>query len=1120
MQKLAEVCIRRPVFAAMIVLALVVAGAASYFRLGVDRFPSVDLPTLSIRTTLPGASPEEVEAGVAQRIEEAVNAVEGIEELRSISGLGSSIIIVTFNLDRDIDVAAQDVRDRVATILRDLPAGTEAPIIRKSDNDSSPVLTVALSGNRSVRELTELADKVVKVRLERSSGVGEITIVGGLERAINVWVDANRLAAYRLPITAVRDAIARQNINVPGGNVTAGIEEQTLRTLGRVADPKAFNDLVIAKVNGTPIRVRDIGWAEDGTKEQRSVSRLNGVPTVILEVRRQSGASTVAVIEAAKENLQRVAAQLPPDVKLEAIQDQSRYIYAALHEIDLHLILGSILACLVVFAFMRSWRSTVIAAVSIPASVVASFAMMWALGFTLNSVTMLALVLMIGIIIDDAIVVLENIFRFVEEKQMGAFEAAREATADIGLAVMATTLSLVVVFVPVSFMSSVSGRFLYQFGLTAGVSVMVSLLVAFTLTPMMSARMLRMEDVAAGGGHGSAGSRRGFYAWIDRGYTWLLALAMRHRFAVVVLSLGVILSAIPLYGMVRQDYIPTDVDEAEFEIRVTAPQNTSLASMDEVMRAVESELQNTPGVRLVLASAGGSSLGGVSDGRVYVRIAPHEERTFSFARLWHGLLQGDPLQAWRGNYTQGDVMREVRRRLRKYRDVRTSVRNIPSFNTGGGSFEIDFVIRGPDLVALSQYAEQLRARSDELGIVDADTTLKLNKPELRVEIDRARAGDLGVSMQDIGTALRLMVGGDEKVSRFLDLSVNDEYDVQLRLTDGDRNDPNTISHLYVPRQGGSLARLDNLVRITPALTASRIDRSDRQREARLRAAVAPGYGLADRLQALQAAAAELNMPPAYTTAVSGRGREMERTLGEFVLAFLLSIVFMYMILASQFESLLHPVTILISLPLSIPFALLSLWLTGNSLNLYSILGVLVLFGVVKKNSILQIDHMINLRAAGMPPMAAIMQGNRDRLRPILMTTLALVAGMLPLALGSGPGAEERRAVAVVVIGGQSLALLLTLLATPVVYSLLDELGRSRIWAWGRVPAGKLSTVFMWGGWRRNGKPATVPQVPATDRADASLNGPQRSTPALQGHPGHHEHDAHVHDVRVGRAGDD
>jgi hydrophobic/amphiphilic exporter-1 (mainly G- bacteria), HAE1 family len=1115
MQRLAEVCIRRPVFAAMIVLALVVAGAASYFRLGVDRFPSVDLPTLSIRTTLPGASPEEVEAGVSQRIEEAVNAVEGIEELRSISGLGSSIIIVTFDLERNIDVAAQDVRDRVATILRDLPAGTEAPIIRKSDNDSSPVLTVALSGNRSVRELTELADRVVKVRLERSSGVGEITIVGGLERAINVWVDANRLAAYRLPITTVRDAIASQNINVPGGNVTAGIEEQTLRTLGRVADPKAFNDLVIATLNGTPIRVRDIGWAEDGTKEQRSVSRLNGVPTVILEVRRQSGASTVAVIEAAKANLQRVVAQLPPDVKLEAIQDQSRYIYAALHEINLHLILGSILACLVVLAFMRSWRSTLIASVAIPASVVASFAMMWALGFTLNSVTMLALVLMIGIIIDDAIVVLENVFRFVEEKHMGPFEAAREATADIGLAVLATTLSLVVVFVPVSFMSSVSGRFLYQFGLTAGVSVMVSLLVSFTLTPMMSARLLRIEDIAAGGGHDGAGSRRGFYAWIDRAYTWLLALAMRHRIAVLVLSLGVIASAWPLYSMVRQDYIPTDVDEAEFEVRVVAPQNTSLAAMDEVMRAVESDLQNTPGVQLVLASAGGSFLGSVNEGRVYVRIAPHEERTFSLARLWHGLVQGDPLQAWRGNYTQRDVMQEVRRRFRQYPDLRTSVRNIPSFNTGGGSFEIDFVIRGPDLMALSRYAEQLRSRADELGIVDADTTLKLNKPELRVEIDRARAADLGVSMQDIGTALRLMVGGDEEVSRFLDLSVNDEYDVQLRLSDGDRNDPHTISRLFVPRQGGKLARLDNLVRITPALTASRIDRSDRQREARLRASVAPGYGLADRLQTLQAAATELNMPSAYTTTVGGRGREMERTLGEFVLAFLLSIVFMYMILASQFESLVHPITILVSLPLAVPFALLSLWLTGNSLNLYSILGILVLFGVVKKNSILQIDHMINLRAAGMERMAAIMQGNRDRLRPILMTTLALVAGMLPLALGSGPGAEERRAIAVVVIGGQTLALLLTLLATPVVYSLLDELGQGRVFAWGRKPMDNLSTVLGGWPWRRNGQPDDAQRT--HDAGKAGVGTAQRGQPTtvLRRSPGNHEHNPHVHDVRLG-----
>lgn len=1045
MQKLAEICIRRPVFASMIILALVVVGAAGYVNLGVDRIPSIDLPNVSVRTLLPGASPEEVEAEVSQPIEEVVNTIEGISELRSISGPGASVVLITFNLERDIDVAAQDVRDRVATVLRNLPREADPPIISKFNNDQAPVLTIALSANRPIRELTELADKVVKVQLERSAGVGEVRVVGGLERAINIWVDADRLGAYQIPITAVRNALVRQNADVPGGNVTAGPSEQTLRTMGRITDPKEFNDLIIATLNGAPIRIRDIGWAEDGTREQRSLARLNGVPTVTLEVRRQSGANAVEVIEGAKASIARVAGQLPSDVQLEVIRDQSRYIYAALHEINVHLILGSILASLVVLAFMRSWRSTVIAAVAIPASVISTFGMMWALDFTLNSVTMLALVLMVGIVIDDAIVVLENIFRFVEEKKMRPFEAARAATAEIGLAVMATTLSLVVIFIPVSFMSSISGRFLFQFGITAAVAVMVSLLVSFTLTPMMSARLLRAEDASSGGGNGPAKSRRGFYAWIDRSYERVLSFSMGHRVFIAAIAIGVILSAVPLYAVVKQDYIPSDVDEAEFEVWVTAPEGASLAATDEAMRSIENDLRSTPGIRLVLASAGGSFLGNVNQGSAYVRIAPHEERTFSPARLWRETLRGNPLAAFRGNYTQRDVMQEIRRRLRKYPDLRTAVRNIVAFNVGGGLWEIDFAIRGPDLNALSAYAEQLRARSSELGIIDADTSLRLDKPELHVQIDRVRAGDLSVDTEDIATALRLMVGGDQKVSRFRDATINDDYDVQLRLTEGDRNDLATISRLYVPRRDGGLVRLDNLVQIERAQDASRIDRLDRQRQVSLRGSVAPGYALADRLAALRQAAAEMNLPAAYTTTVAGRGRELERTFREFIWAFLLSVIFMYMILASQFESLVHPFTILLSLPLSVPFALLSLWITGNTLNLYSALGLLVLFGVVKKNAILQIDHANNLRSAGLPRTAAIMQANRDRLRPILMTTLALVAGMLPLALGSGPGAEERRAIAVVVIGGQSLCLLLTLIATPVAYSLFDDLGASAGW---------------------------------------------------------------------------
>ncbi|HKG59372.1 MAG TPA: efflux RND transporter permease subunit [Pyrinomonadaceae bacterium] len=1045
MQKLAEICIRRPVFATMIVLSLVVVGAAGFFRLGVDRFPSVDLPTVSVRVGLPGAAPEEVESLVTQPLEEVINTVDGISELRSVSGQGTAIVIATFKLDRNLESAAQDVRDRVNTLGRRLPEDATPPVVQKFDNDSTPVLTIALSADRSLRELTELADKTVRVQLERIGGVGEVRVVGGLDRAINVWIDADRLAAYQISISQIRQALERQNTDVPGGNVTTGKEELTLRTLGRFTDPRQFGELAIASINGAPVKLRDVGRVEDGTKEQRSFSRLNGVPTVTLDIRRQSGANTVEVINGLKAVLPRVGAQLPEDVKLEVIRDQSRYIEAALHEIETHLILGSILASLVVLLFMRSWRSTLIAAVAIPCSVISTFGMMKALNFTLNSVTMLALVLMVGVVIDDAIVVLENIFRFIEEKRIDSKEAAREATKDIGLAVLATTLSLVVIFLPVSFMSSISGRFLYQFGITAAVAIMVSLLVSFTLTPMMSSRLIRVSDVT--GGHDGPASRRGFYRYIDSAYTYMLTFAMRHRLAIALLSLAVVLTSIPLYRAVKQEFIPTNVDEAEFEISVNGPEGTNLPVMNEVITAMEKDILETPGVRLVLSSAGGGFLGGVNQGNAYVRIAPHEERTLSFSKFWTELKKGNPLNAFKGNYTQQDVMLEVRRRLQKYAPMRSGVRNAQSFNFGaGGRTDIDFVFRGPDIVALAGYADDLVERSQQLGgIVDADTTLKLNKPELRVLIDRDRAADLGVDTSDIATSLRLMVGGEEEASRFRDASINEDYDVQLRLTEADRRDADTISRLYVPSSRGGLVRLDNLVNITRDTSPSRIDRLDRERQVSVRASVAPGYALADRIEALRGTVREMNLPSAYTTTVSGRARELERTFTEFIWAFILSIIFMYMILASQFESTVHPLTILLSLPLSVPFALLSLWGTGDTLNLYSALGILVLFGVVKKNAILQIDHMNSLREKGMERHEAIMQGNRDRLRPILMTTLALVAGMLPLALGSGPGAEERRSIAIVVIGGQTLSLLLTLIATPVVYSLLDDLKATARW---------------------------------------------------------------------------
>jgi len=1043
MRALAQTCIKRPVFASMLILALLVVGAAAYGKLGVDRFPSVDVPTVRVMTRLPGASPTEVETQVSQVIEEAVNAVAGIKELRSISGPGQSMVLVSFELGVDIDVAAQDVRDRVASSLRDLPREVDPPMVSKVDNDLSPVMSIVMSGDRPIREITEWAKRVVKIRLERSSGVAEVEIVGGRERSINIWVDPARMEALGVPITQVRDALERQNVGTPAGNVSTPIKEYALRTLGKVESPAGFQDLAVGTAEGSAIRIGDIGEVEDGNKEPRSYSRRDGRPAVTLEVRRQSGANTVAVIEGIKARMAELQAELPPDILLEVQQDQSNYIYNALHEITLHLVLGSVLASLVVFAFMRDWRATVIAAVAIPTSVVSTFGMMKALGFTLNSVTMLALVLMVGVVIDDAIVVLENIHRQMEKKRLSAMRAAVVGTEEIALAVLATTFSLVVIFVPVSFMSSISGKFLFQFGITAAAAVLVSLLVSFTLTPMMCSRMLRA-------GKHQANPGGGFYGAVERNYLGLLRLAMRHRGVLVVGALLVVAGTLPMYRLVKQEYVPTNVDEGEFEVRASAVEGTSVGSMDEAAALVEAELKATPGVRAVLTTIGGGFLGSVNSARFYVRMAPHEERLFSWSRMLKGLAKLDPASAFEGSLRQADVMKAARARLAKLRGLRCSVSNVSSFSFGGSRWDIDFVILGPDLEVLLEQAESLRARSAELGIVDADTTLKLDKPELRVVIDRERAASLEVDVGDIAGALRILVGGEERVTRFYDENVNDSYDVALRLREEFRNNPAALGTLLVANKRGVLIRLDNLVQVEPATTASRIDHLDRQRQVALRGGVAPGYALADRLEALRVAADELELPAGYSTRVAGKGRELETTFTEFLWAFALSVVFMYLILASQFESTIHPFTILLSLPLCVPFALFSLWVTGNTLNLYSALGLLVLFGVVKKNAILQIDHMNQLIASGMERHAAIMQANRDRLRPILMTTLTLVAGMIPLALGNGPGAEERRTIAVVVIGGQSLSLLLTLLVTPVVYSLFDDL-RLRL-GWGAGPS--------------------------------------------------------------------
>ncbi|MBM3768010.1 MAG: efflux RND transporter permease subunit [Acidobacteria bacterium] len=1036
MQKLAEICVARPVFAVMLIMSMVVVGAVSYGRLGIDRFPDVDLPIVSIRTVLPGASPEEIESTVTRFIEDSVATVEGIDNIRSTSTESLSVVTVTFDLNRGIDVAAQDTRDAIAAIISELPRDAKPPLIKKLDADASPILTLVLAGNKTGRELFEIGERSIKDSVESVGGVGQVQVVGGQKRAINIWVDADRLAAYRIPILHVRDAIARQNSDIPGGRVDAGSRELVLRTLGRFPDAREFNELVIANINNAPIRVRDIGYAEDGHKEQRTSARYDGKPAVAIEIRRQSGANTIDVVNNVKARLGRVKELLPEGAELYIVQDQSRYIEAAFHEVQLHLILGSILASLVVLLFMRDWRATLIGSVAIPASIIATFGVMRMMNFTLNNITMLALVLMVGVVIDDAIVVLENIFRFIEEKNMPPRQAAIFATKDIGLAVMATTFSLIVVFLPVSFMSSISGRFLFSFGGTATVAILVSLIVSFSLTPMMSSMLLRRDTVSAHGG-----SRGGFYGWIERGYMALLAKSMRHRLLVAALGIATMISTVPLFRMLRQEYLPTNVDESEFELSVFAPEGTSLLSMEAVLDRLYDDVREMPGIQHVVSIVGTGYLQTVNIARVYIKLDDVENRALSIARIWKKTLEGKPGEAFQGIYSQRDVMAAVRARLKQYSDLRIRVGNLQALNQGSAPYDIDFVIRGPDLMQLYKYSNDLRERVLKMpGLVDVDTTLRVNNPELRVFIDRERAADLGVDAADIAGSLRLMVGGDDEVSRFRDDKIAEEYDVEVRLKDKDRNSMDTVSKLYVPSTKTRLVRLDNVVQLKETVAAFRIEGLDRQRQVGLRANIAPGYGLGDRLPKVFEAADAMQMPAAYSTTVIGRGREFEKTLNEFLLAFALSVVFMYMILASQFESMLHPVTILLSLPLAVPFGFFSLWIFKETLNLYSALGILVLFGVVKKNSILQIDHTNNLRREGLDRDSAILQANRDRLRPILMTTVTLVAGMLPLALGAGPGAEERRSIAIIVIGGQSLSLLLTLILTPVAYSLFDDLG--------------------------------------------------------------------------------
>jgi len=1008
--RLSEICVNRPVFAFMLIMFMVTLGIFSFFDLGVDLFPQSDPATIYVRLRLPGASPEEMVSQVTLPIEEAVSSVSGIEEIRGMVTEGSASVMITFVLERDISSAVEDVREKVSGAMRRLPPNIQPPVVQKAELDRDPVVTIAIYGNRSVRELTEVADKQVRRALETVDGVAAIDIGGARNRQINLFLDINKMNAYNLTAQEVQRAVTTENIESPGGRMVTGPQEVGVRTMGRVTSVSEFNDIIIKNVGGAPIRLRDIGYAEDGMAEKRTFAYLRGQPAVSMGIQRQTGTNTVEVVDGVLAKLAQVKNQLPSGVKTELIKEQATYIRASVAALEEHLVIGSLLASFIVFLFIRDWRTVLISALAIPTSIVTTFTVLRVMDFTLNSMTLLGLTLAVGIVIDDAIIVLENIVRFLEEKNMPPKQAAIQATKEISLAVVATTISLVIIFVPIAFMSGYARRFLNQFGWTMAFSILVSMLVAFTVTPSLAAKLLRRKA----GGHKPHGEHEP--NWIERPYLRILGWSLNHRWVIIAVCCLTFASTFYLNKYIGRDWMPQE-DQSELGLFLELPEGSSLERTESVTMEMLAKVDKVPGVILTVPGST-SFLDRVTMSFSTILLAPPSER---------GTIE--------------EMGQKVREAIKDYAAYRPRI-NFPNVLGGRDTFSpIRLQVLGPDiskLVSLSKDA--LIEMQKEPSLADLKANLNLNNPEIQVTIDRQLASDLGVRVSDIAGAVRLLMSGEDEISTFKEDS--EQYPVTMRLMPGQRDDPNVVSRLLVPSAKLGLIRLDSVARLERGLGPSRIDRYGRQFSVGIYGNVAKGHSLGEAATAATAAIERVGMPQGYQSVFSGQVKVLEETTQNMMMAIGLASIFMYMVLAAQFESLVHPFIILATLPLSIPFALLSLILTGRSLNLFSALGVLLLLGIVKKNGILQIDYMNHLRDAGVPLRKAILEANRVRLRPILMTTLSIIAGLVPTAVGMGVGASQRSAIAVTIIGGQSLCLLLTLLVVPVGYSLVED---ARAW---------------------------------------------------------------------------
>ncbi len=1017
---ISDVSVKRPVFTTMVTIALIVLGFVSYHQMSVDLFPDIDFPYVVVTTVYPGAAPEAVATDVTRKIEDTVNPIAGVKHIESRSSEGLSLIIVEFTLETKSIEAAQEVREKISSIRPELPADIEEPVVQRYDPESEPIITIVMGGDRPPKELTSLADKLVKEKLESIEGVGAASIVGGSEREFQVLLNLDAMNARMLTFDDVAYAISSSNFELPGGHLNQGPSEILVRTMGRFESVDDIRDVIVENTEGKVIRLGDIATAVDTIAERRSLARFDREEAVTLEIRRQSGANTVEVAEAVKQRLSEINELLPADVTATIAQDNAIFIEESLHDVQITIIFASALAILAIFLFLANIPSTIITAIAIPTSIIATFTAMRFLGFTLNMMSLMALSLAVGLLIDDAIVVIENIYRHLDTGEPRA-DAARNGTAEIGLAVMATTFSLVVVFLPVAFMSGIVGRFFYQFGLTIAVAVIVSLFVAFTLTPMLSSRFLHKEKPL------KRESKNPItiilYLWnyffkrFGDIYGTVLDWTLKHRFTTLAIAIGGFVFSLFLASLLGFEFMPKS-DRSELYVNYKTMPGSSLERTSDLAGQLENIIASHDDiVKYNLLKIGGE-LTPINEGSIYVKLVDKNKR----------------------DVTVFDFVDVLRDEFSSVPGVSFSVATDPGHGGGGGL--VQYSVRGPDYDRIKSLAASLeQILKTTPGAVDVENSEKEARPELQVVVDRDLAKDLGLNIADIGIGVRNMVDGSP-VSRFKE--GDEEYDIRVQLASQYRTDIENLNNIYIASEkqvrGEDLyVPLRQVARIFEEKAPTEILRYDRQREIRVGSNAATGFTLGDILSAVGAKMGDLDVPVGFSVTPVGESEIMAESFAQIGMALVLAIIFIYLLLASQFESFIDPFAMGMSLMMAPVGAILALLMFGTAISIMSLIGIVFLMGLVTKNAILLIDFIKQARRRGMERTEAILRAGAIRLRPILMTSLSMIFAMLPLAFGVGPGAEFRAPMAQAVIGGLTSSTLLTLIVVPIVYTLLDDM---------------------------------------------------------------------------------